>query len=152
LYYSSIYAYDAGGNLTFFEDHRFTVPTNPSWVWSDEFTAQKYSAAYDSEGRILNSKIDKWYDTGTDWSPEEYTLYYYSESSGTPGVETGAEAWSYGGALHVRTPQPLELTVHTMTGSLVRRQTVGAGETVLPLPQGMYIVHVGGTVKKIAVR
>ncbi|MDR1381412.1 MAG: hypothetical protein LBJ47_08040, partial [Tannerella sp.] len=39
LYYSSIYAYDAGGNLTFFEDHRFTVPTNPSWVWSDEFTA-----------------------------------------------------------------------------------------------------------------
>jgi hypothetical protein len=71
-----------------------------------------------------------------------------------PVKVTGAAAiWSYGGNLHVHTDRPAMLTVYSAVGALVRQQTVGADETTtLPLPQGIYIVKLGDTTAKVAVR
>jgi hypothetical protein len=64
-----------------------------------------------------------------------------------------AAVWSYGGNLHVRTDRPAMLTVYSADGALIRQQTVGAAETTtLPLPPGIYIVKLGDTTAKVAVK
>lgn len=39
-----------------------------------------------------------------------------------------------------------------MSGCLVHRLSVGAGETVLPLPKGIFFVQTGNLSHKVAVR
>ncbi|MDR1331181.1 MAG: hypothetical protein LBK07_03675 [Tannerella sp.] len=66
--------------------------------------------------------------------------------AGTPAIRTS------GGNLLVRTDRPATLEVYTFTGQLFLRQTVGAGETSLPLPPGAYAVKLGDATAKVAVR
>ena len=57
--------------------------------------------------------------------------------------------WASGGNLYIRTDKPCMLSVFTISGQLFRQQTIGIGETLLPLPIGLYFVKVGETTKKI---
>jgi len=57
-----------------------------------------------------------------------------------------------GGNLYIRTDKACMLSIFTISGQLFRQQTIGAGETLLPLPQGIYFVKVGETTKKIITR
>jgi hypothetical protein len=60
--------------------------------------------------------------------------------------------WSAGGRLHITSPAATTLSVFTVTGSLQKQQTIPAGNTIIALPAGVYIVKVGDTVKKIIIR
>jgi len=70
------------------------------------------------------------------------------------GVETAEHEsiWAFGGNLYIRTDKAGTVSVYTLPGQLIRQQTVGAGETVIPLPQGMYFVKFGAGTQKIVVR
>jgi len=57
--------------------------------------------------------------------------------------------WISEGNLYIRTDKPCTLFVYTVYGQLFRHKTISAGETILPLPQGIYFVKVGETTKKI---
>jgi hypothetical protein len=88
----------------------------------------------------------------------ELSTYYilYPNTLDNPGNANEPPAdmriWSYGGTLHVRTAQPVVLHVYTLTGILHAQQTLPAGETVLPLPPGMYVVRIGNVVRKAVIR
>jgi hypothetical protein len=116
---------------------------------SSEGTEYKYSE---------NGKLGAGYDYLNGELSQYWILYPNSltpsDDPGDVGNETvaGAAVWSYGGSLYVRTPQPAALYVYTVTGVLYRQQTLPAGETVVPLPQGTYFVQTGETVKKVLIR
>ena len=54
---------------------------------------------------------------------------------------SASDVWSHGGKLYVRTAQPYTLYIYTLAGQLNKQQSVDAGETVIELPQGFYIVR-----------
>ncbi|MDR3308647.1 MAG: T9SS type A sorting domain-containing protein, partial [Tannerella sp.] len=62
------------------------------------------------------------------------------------------KVWAYRNALHVDVPSPTTLSVYTISGTLYRKQSLAAGQTVLSLPQGLYIIRTGNTSKKVFVR
>jgi len=70
------------------------------------------------------------------------------------GIETveNESIWTSGGNLYVRTAKACTVSVYTLPGQLIRQQTVGTGETAIPLPQGIYFVKTGGITRKIFVR
>ena len=70
------------------------------------------------------------------------------------GIETveNESVWTSGGNLYVRTAKACTVSVYTLPGQLIRQQAVGAGETAIPLPQGIYFVKTGGITRKIFVR
>ena len=57
--------------------------------------------------------------------------------------------WASGGNLYIRTDKTCTLSVFTVYGQLFKQQTISAGETIIPLPQGIYFVKVEDTTKKI---
>jgi len=57
-----------------------------------------------------------------------------------------------GGNLYVRTIKACTVSIYTLPGQLIRQQAVGAGETAIPLPQGIYFVKTGGITRKIFVK
>ena len=57
--------------------------------------------------------------------------------------------WASGGNLYIRTDKTCTLSVFTVYGQLFKQQTINAGETIIPLPQGIYFVKAEDTTKKI---
>jgi hypothetical protein len=68
----------------------------------------------------------------------------------TPTVSRTA-IWSYGHNLYITTPVAAHLSIFTLEGSLQKQLLIPAGETVIALPAGVYIVKAGDTVKKISI-
>jgi hypothetical protein len=91
------------------------------------------------------------------YSADELFTYYILypntlDNSGNAAEPVdGTHIWSSAGTLHVRTAQPAVLHVYTPAGALHAQQTLPAGETVLPLPPGIYIVKVGNATEKIVI-
>ena len=73
-----------------------------------------------------------------------------SSSVGNDAV-SASDVWSYGGKLYVRTAKAATIYIYTAAGQLLRQQQVDAGETVIGLPQGVYVVVVDGKRWKISV-
>jgi hypothetical protein len=76
------------------------------------------------------------------------------EEQGSPNaVETfsNAKIWSSGGNLHISTPVSTSVSIYTLSGALYKQQTVGAGQTAIPLPPGIYVVKVGKEMVKVVV-
>jgi len=70
------------------------------------------------------------------------------------GIETveNGSVWTSGENLYVRTAKACTVSVYTLPGQLIRQQAVGAGETAIPLPQGIYFVKTGDMTRKIFVK
>jgi len=76
------------------------------------------------------------------------------EEQGSPNaVETfsNAKIWSSGGNLHISAPVATSVSIYTLSGALYKQQTVGAGQTAIPLPPGIYVVKVGKEMVKVVV-
>jgi hypothetical protein len=173
------YEYNTRGDLTLFENYSWDSDRN-TWVVGNEHITGKEVNTYDADGRLLSTeeytadevrnrwipstrtvrKRDErgretredeyvWFENS--WALVRYTIHYYPDNVSNETV-AGAAIWSYGSNLYVRTPQPTALYIYTIAGSLYRQQTLPAGETTIPLPQGMYLVQTGKTVKKILIR
>jgi hypothetical protein len=173
------YKYTARGYLALYESYWWDYRKN-TWVTQNDFDTGKEANTYNATGRLLSTETYSADQAGTGWIPStrivrerneqgwetrqneyvwfenrwaivEYTIHYYPGDVSNETV-TGAAVWSYGSNLYVRTPQPAALYVYTIAGTLYRQQTLPAGETTLPLPQGMYLVQTGKTVKKVLIR
>jgi hypothetical protein len=72
-----------------------------------------------------------------------------SVDNGTVG--DGVLIRAAGGKLYVETPQPGLLSVYSVAGAIHARKTLVGGSSAIPLPKGIYIVHLNGKIYKVAV-
>jgi hypothetical protein len=145
-YYKETYMYDANGNRLSFELYDWNTSSG-SWIGRYKYTYER-----NERGDIIAENYYLWQNNGWEW-----TSYMVSYPGGNPNATEGISAattdvWSYDGVLHVRTAQPSAwLKIYTLSGALLRQQTLSAGETTVALPQGVYIVQAGDTVTKVAI-
>ncbi|BAR52016.1 surface antigen BspA [Tannerella forsythia KS16] len=64
----------------------------------------------------------------------------------------GLRVYAAGGALHLTLPKAETVHIYNVVGSLVRTMNASAGDHVLPLSSGMYVVRVGERVTKILIK
>ena len=64
----------------------------------------------------------------------------------------GLRVYAADGALHLTLPTPETVHIYNVVGSLVRTMNASAGDHVLPLSAGMYVVRVGERVTKILIK
>ena len=64
----------------------------------------------------------------------------------------GLRIYAADGALRLALPAPETVHIHNVEGSLVRTLVLPAGDHVLPLPSGVYVVRVGERVAKVMVK
>ncbi|MDR2148077.1 MAG: T9SS type A sorting domain-containing protein [Tannerella sp.] len=60
--------------------------------------------------------------------------------------------WVSGTNLFIRLEKAYTISIYTVMGQFFRRQTVNAGETIIPLSQGIYFIKIGETVQKVMVK
>jgi hypothetical protein len=160
--------YDAQGKFLSMEQYENNVR---EYKYSYEYYDEHHFSSHSSENYLNNSGDRMEYKYGADGKlgaiyyyqgdiregkPLKYYYILYPNTLDNPGNANEPLAdmriWSYGGTLHVRTAQPAVLHVYTLTGALHAQQTLPAGETVLPLPPGMYVVRIGNMVRKAVIR
>ena len=64
----------------------------------------------------------------------------------------GLRVYAAGGALRLTLPKAETVHIYNVVGSLVRTMNASAGDHVLPLSSGMYVVRVGERVTKILIK
>ncbi|PDP42880.1 leucine-rich-repeat family virulence factor BspA [Tannerella forsythia] len=64
----------------------------------------------------------------------------------------GLRVYAAGGALRLTLPKAERVHIYNVVGSLVRTMNASAGDHVLPLSSGMYVVRVGERVTKILIK
>lgn len=64
----------------------------------------------------------------------------------------GLRVYAADGALHLTLPKAETVHIYNVVGSLVRTMNASAGDHVLPLSSGMYVVRVGERVTKILIK
>ena len=64
----------------------------------------------------------------------------------------GLRVYAAGGALHLTLPKAATVHIYNVVGSLVRTMNASAGDHVLPLSAGVYVVRVGERVTKILIK
>jgi hypothetical protein len=136
--------YDANGKQT---SHTYYKWDNGNWTGNHRDT-------YDEQDELGRATVYNQYEWQSGrWEKVSYIVSY--PNALTPDVSESVaadtEVWSYAGSLHVRTMQSAPLNIYTLAGALLTRQTLSAGETVITLPQGIYIIQIGKTTHKIAV-
>lgn len=65
------------------------------------------------------------------------------DPTGNLNMEKESKVWSTAGNLHIKTSQPVNLRVISITGKVVINQSFGTGESTIPLPKGIYIYVLG---------
>jgi hypothetical protein len=110
----------------------------------------------DAEGVAINKNEDGSYLVTIRHIQDRVEIYIDFESD-DDGIQSpdNRQIWSYRNQLHVRTTNAIsELHVYTLSGQLHERRTLTAGETVLTLPPGVYVVTIdqNGMKRKIIIR
>lgn len=59
---------------------------------------------------------------------------------------------SVAGAVYIQTPQPAATVIYTLSGQLVRKLSLPAGDSRIGLPEGFYIIRIGSLLQKIIIR
>ena len=67
-------------------------------------------------------------------------------------IDGGGKVWSYKNHLYIRTDKGTDVQIYTIAGQLHLQQSVEAGETVIPLVHGVYIVRMDGQTFKVAIK
>lgn len=71
---------------------------------------------------------------------------------GNQPIHTDTRIWSHNGKLYISLPSAQEISVYTLTGSLHERRDLPAGDTVLSMPAGVYIITLDtGTRQKVVI-
>jgi hypothetical protein len=89
------------------------------------------------------------------------TLLYITESltvfvsiSGVEASESieASKVWAYGNQVYIYTGSATTAPIYTLNGSLLKKLSVGAGETVVSLPKGYYVIILNGKTYKVVVK
>ncbi len=67
-------------------------------------------------------------------------------------IQEYAAVWASKDGVHIRTDRPVMVQIYTVMGTLSYRQQLSAGEMMLPLPRGLYIVKIDQMVQKVVVK
>lgn len=67
-------------------------------------------------------------------------------------AEQGAEVWSSNGAVHVTATKAQSVELYSVSGQLVKTVALpNGGNATIAVPQGIYLIRIGNTTKKIVV-
>lgn len=67
-------------------------------------------------------------------------------------IQEYAAVWASKDGVHIRTDRPVMVQIYTVMGTLSHREQLSAGEMMLPLPRGLYIVKIDQMVQKVVVK
>jgi hypothetical protein len=87
--------------------------------------------------------------------PDLTTEYHITLSSSVANnlLEKTVSIYSHAGTVYFKTEKPVTAKIYSITGALVRQIALGEGESVVSLPQGLYLVSLSnGTVQKVIIR
>lgn len=87
--------------------------------------------------------------------PDLTVEYHISLSSSVANslLEKTVSIYSHAGTLYLKTEKPVTAKIYSITGTLVRQIALDEGESVVPLPNGLYLVSLNnGTVQKVIIR
>ena len=99
--------------------------------------------------------FDGWFDSSEKWDFDslittDITLMAQWKSAdddlvgNAPEPSDVARVWSYNGNAYFSLPSPARVSIFTISGTLYDRRTLPDGNTSLPLPPGVYIIHIPG--------
>ena len=91
---------------------------------------------------------------GTRLSDTNYLSHIMLKESPLQAEDEGTETvkvWTTNGQAHIFLPQDEKVQVVTFGGRLYQSIELPAGETVMPLPQGAYIIRIGETSYKVVI-
>jgi hypothetical protein len=79
----------------------------------------------------------------------------FFDISADNGAVSGNRVWAYKNELHVKTTVDAStLRIYNLAGQLYKQQPLASGETVVALPQGVYVVSIddSGMKQKVIIR
>jgi hypothetical protein len=87
--------------------------------------------------------------TAEDGTQRNYSVVV-TRSPDPTGIEelSAPTVYAAAGHLHIRVPAPATVHIYNVMGALVKTQKVPAGQTTIPLPNGLYLVKVDNTTSK----
>ena len=89
-----------------------------------------------------------------DGSRQEYVITITRAENPTANElsPSALSVWSTAGNLHIKSDHDITAYVYTLTGILVKVETVHTGETTIPLSRGIYIVKTATKSIKVSIR
>ena len=98
---------------------------------------------------------------GVNWKPLNIVEHEYIyanvinsdiPSENSPVIKTNTEVYTFSGEIHILTGNNVMVQIYDLSGRLVKKQTVSAGENQISLSSGFYLVKVGNETFKVYVR
>jgi hypothetical protein len=88
---------------------------------------------------------------GTEIREDEIAIpvTFHSATGNEAPILNRTAIWSFGRTLYITTPTATRLSIFTLEGSLQKQSVIPAGETVISLPPGEYVIKAGAEVRKI---
>ena len=125
--------------------------TNKSLTWKSSDAAV---ASVDADGLVTIHKKGKATVTATanDGSGQSDACLFDVISTVANETVDGLRIFASGGTLHLTLPSPATVHIYHVNGAMVKTLAFSAGDHVLPLPSGVYVVRVGERVTKILIK
>ena len=125
--------------------------TNKSLTWKSSDAAV---ASVDADGLVTIHKKGKATVTATanDGSGQSDACLFDVISTVANETVDGLRIFAADGALHLTLPAPATVHIYHVSGAMVKTLALPAGDHVLPLPSGVYVVRVGQHVTKILIK
>ena len=125
--------------------------TNKSLTWKSSDAAV---ASVDADGLVTIHKKGKATVTATanDGSGQSDTCLFDVISTVANETVDGLRVFAADGALRLTLPSPATAHIYHVNGAMVKTLALPAGDHVLPLPSGVYVVRVGERVTKILIK
>ena len=129
--------------------HYDVMKSNPHWFREAKALGLKVNVWTVNDLKLMREMIENGADfITTDMPVEALNLI----TSMMACVDKSVEIYVNGNLLCLRTNRPLTATIYTFMGTLVRQETIGEGETLIPLPKGFYIVKFDkGITRKVVI-
>ena len=125
--------------------------TNKSLTWKSSDAAV---ASVDADGLVTIHKKGKATVTATanDGSGQSDACLFDVISTVANETVDGLRVFAADGALRLTLPAPATVHIYHVSGAMVKTLALPAGDHVLPLPSGVYVVRVGERVTKILIK
>ena len=125
--------------------------TNKSLTWKSSNAAV---ASVDADGLVTIHKKGKATVTATanDGSGQSDACLFDVISTVANETVDGLRVFASDGALRLTLPMPATVHIYHVNGAMVKTLAFSAGDHVLPLPSGVYVVRVGERVTKILIK
>ncbi|MDR1601055.1 MAG: T9SS type A sorting domain-containing protein, partial [Tannerella sp.] len=139
------------------DNFRFKVYPSARYTGEQLVVTTSRTRISDREGVSIVPNADGSYDV-TVYAVQDRTNVYISfgwDPNSDSASPSGSRVWAYGSDLHVTVPEEgRTLRIYSLSGQLLQQQSLPSGETVLPLPQGVYVVSLdeSGMRQKVIIR